>query len=193
MRWAATVWVALAILSPALTHLIWPRLRSRLQHWEPYLRSFAPWLHGVGPAYLALITGAIRARDFGLAAQEPLAWAADLMAGGIWIAATARYLQPAGKWPKPARGVLDEPRWALYRAVGALWVGSRPLGTLIGLVLALAESGLEAIPGPGGWSPAWEALARAASSALIFAITGSFWLTLVTQGITLYLLRGRRL
>lgn len=158
-----------------------------------YLRSFAPWLHGIGPAYLALITGTIFERDFGIARLPLEQWLIGALLCGLWIAVTIRYVHPAGDWPKPARGVLDEPRWALYRAAGRAWVGSQPWGALLGLALALGELGLRTLTGGGGRAAPWEGVARAASSSVLFALTGSFWLTVLTQGALLYALRGRRL
>lgn len=189
----SVVWVALALLAPAAVEILWPALRRRASHWAPYLRSFARWLHGIGPAYLALITGAIGARHFGLAGRPALAWAGDLLFCVGWLVVAARLLRPAGRWPKPTRGVLDEPRWALYRAAGAAWIGSAPPGALIGLGLAAAELALRWGARPGEKAPPWEALARVASSSVLFVLTGNFWLTLVTQGLALFLLRGRRL
>lgn len=184
-------WVALAVLAPAAIQLLWRRLR--VPAWQPYLDSLAPWLYGIGPAYLALITGAVRARHFGLAGRPALVWAAGLVFCSAWLLVSARWLKPAGRWPKPARGVLDEPRWALYRAAAAGWIGSPPLGALLGLGLAAGELGLGWVARPGQKALPWEALARAASSSVLFVLTGNFWLTLVAQGMALFLLRGRRL
>lgn len=203
------VWVALAVAAPAAARLLWPRLQPRLRPWEPYLLSFSPWLHGIGPAYLALIGGAVRARDFGIAGREPLAWAGQALLGALWLAILALLRRPAGEWPRPTRGVLDEPRWALYRAAGLWWLDGQPAGLSIGLLLAAAELGLPWVverirlpaagPGslraavlgpppprrPAGRSFEWETLARAATSTLFFALTGNFWLTLIVQGVAL--------
>lgn len=187
------LWVALALVGPAAVEILWPALRRQASRWAPYLRSFAPWLHGVGPAYLALITGAIGARHFGLTGQPALTWAGGSLFCAGWLVISSRLLRPEGRWPKPARGVLDEPRWALYRAAGAAWIASAPLGVLIGLGLAAAELALRWGAGLGQRPLPWEALARVASSSVLFAVTGNFWLTLVTQGLALFLLRGRRL
>lgn len=192
-RWPTVVWVAVALLSPAAAGWIGPSLRRTLPKWVPYLHSLAPWLHGIGPAYLALITGTISGRYFGLMGQPALAWAGDLLFCALWIVASSVLVQPLGQWPKPARGVLDEPRWSLYRAAGAAWIGNPPMGALIGLALAAAELGVQLAIGRGPRRLAWESLARAASSALVFVVTANFWLTLVTQGLALYQLRGRRL
>lgn len=192
-RWEIALWLALAMPFPAAARRFGPRLWRLVPGWEPYLRSFIPWLHGIGPAYLALITGAISAREFGIAGQPLLGWAGDLLFCASWLAATARFVRAQGDWPKPARGLLDEPRWALYRAAGAAWVGSLPMGALSGLALAVVELGLLTIAQRGGGRPPWESLARAASSTLIFVLTANFWMTLITQGVMLYLLRDRRL
>lgn len=191
MSWELVVWVALAVGTPALAAVVWPRLQARLPGWAPYLRSFAPWLHGIVPAYGALLTAAVSERNFGIAVQPWPVWAGGALACGILLAAYARIVPPPGNWPKPSRGVLDEPRWALYRAAGILGAGNWSFGLLIGLALAAAEAGLRALAQPGRRSYRWETLARAAGSALIFAVTANFWLTLITQAIALYLLRRR--
>lgn len=216
MYWETVLWPAVALLSPALVNLVWPGMRSRLMEGQPavgaahdpsrsantvlaqpgvlvlYLRSFAPWLHGIAPAYLALITGAVYGRDFGIAGRALEQWLGGALVCALWIALTARFVHPAGDWPKPTRGALDEPRWALYRAAGSAWIGSQPWGALIGLGMALGEVGLRTVTRSGNGSAPWEWVARAASSSVLFVLTGSFWLTLVTQGVTLYALRGRR-
>ncbi len=192
MSWELVVWVAVTVGSPALAAAAWPRLQARLQGWEPYLRSFAPWLHGIAPAYAALLTATVSEREFGIAVQPWPVWGAGAVACGIFLAAYASFVHPPGDWPKPARGVLDEPRWALYRAAGILGAGSWSFGLIVGLGLAATEDGLRALAQPGTGRYRWERLARAAGSTLIFTVTANFWLTLISQAIALYLLRRRR-
>ena len=183
------MWVGLAMASPALATKLWPRFRERLGDWVELVERFAPWAHGFGPAYLALFSGAIRAREAGLLGQQALAWVGGTLACALWLGlATVR--RPLGEsWPEPGRGVLDEPRWTLYRAAGSQWLGHPQLGGLVGLALALSEWGL------GGWVQGrveWRTLARLASSTVVFALTRNFWLTALAQaGLLIVLRRGR--
>jgi len=177
------------VASPALATVLWPRLRERLGDWAELVERFAPWAHGFGPAYLALFTGAIQAREAGLLGHAPLAWVGGALASAVWLwIATFRRPDPV-RWPEPNRGVLDEPRWTLYRAAGSQWLGQPQLGGLVGLALALSEWGL------GGRVQGrmdWQTLARLASSSLVFAITRNFWLTALAQaGLLILLRRGR--
>src|SRR3990172_11938881 len=78
MPWEALIWSALAALSPAAAAATWPRWKPRLGTAGEPLERIAPWLHGAGPAYLALIRGAILSRDAGLRGHDLVAW----LAGG---------------------------------------------------------------------------------------------------------------
>src|SRR3972149_11004230 len=80
MPWEALIWSALAALSPAAAAVAWPRWKPRLGIAGETLERIAPWLHGVGPAYLALIRGAILSRDAGLRGADLVAW---LAGGGV--------------------------------------------------------------------------------------------------------------
>jgi hypothetical protein len=172
--------------APVAAALAWPRLSSRLGSWADLVTRFAPWAHGLGPAYLALLRGAIRARDAGLAGFTPLDWAAGILACVIWAWLAASKSPEAASWPEPGRGVLDEPRWTLYRAAGNRWLGQAQAGWLVGLGLGLVEWGLAArLRG----RPDWQTLARVASSAVVFALTRNFWLTVLAQAGWLALLR----
>ncbi len=78
--------------------------------------------------------------------------------------------------------VLDEPRWALYRAAGLIWLGG--WGLLVGFALGVLEWSLRTRP----WlaenrsdSTTWLILVRLAISSLLFALTGNFWLTSFSQ------------
>ena len=183
------MWVGLAVASPALATRLWPRFRERLGDWAELVERFAPWAHGFGPAYLALFTGAIRAREAGLLGHQPLVWVGSTLACAIWLALATAWRPLAGHWPDPARGVLDEPRWTLYLAAGSQWLGQPQIGGLVGLALALSEWGL------GGWVQGrfeWQTLARLASSSVVFALTRNFWLTALAQaGLLILLRRGR--
>ncbi len=204
--------MTLAILSPALVQATWPRAVSLLKLSEltqDIFQRLAPWLWGIAPAYLALITGAIPARFFGLTGHSPLAWFGGAILCGALVGLAGLVRWPDGTWPTPTRGVLDEPRWALYRAAGVLWLSSRPeLGLLMGLGLALLEWAIRFKPWKGPllstlrawrtdevdarWRPGtWETVARLAGSSLIFALTRNFWLTALTQAVLLGAVRRK--
>jgi hypothetical protein len=203
------LWVGLAILSPALATPAWPRIVSFLElpeSTQDLANRLAPWLWGIVPAYLALITGAIPARFFGLTGHSPLAWFGGAIICGALVGVAALVRWPDGTWPKPTRGVLDEPRWALYRAAGVLWITRPEAGLLIGLGLALLEWTICFKPWKrslkktlrswrttkaDSWWPAgsWETMARIAGSSLIFATTRNFWLTALTQTVLLGMVR----
>jgi hypothetical protein len=169
-------------------------------------QRLAPWLWGIVPAYLALITGAIPARFFGLTGHSPLAWFGGAIICGALVGIAVLVHWPDGAWPNPTQGVLDEPRWALYRAAGVLWMPSPEQGLLMGLALGLVEWAIFFKPWKGPlhktlrgwrtdevdtqWSPGtWETVVRVASSSLIFATTRNFWLTALTQAVLLGMVR----
>jgi hypothetical protein len=183
MSWEALIWCGLAVLAPAAAGAAWPRVKPRLGGAAEPLEGLAPWLHGIGPAYLALIRGAILSWDAGLRGHDGVAWLAGGVAGTAILGAIVVLVRrPAAQtpWPDPLRALRDEPRWALYRAAGALWFGSYPLGAAVGLVLAGLEwvftnrSRLSQVR----WDPqAAGELLRLANSTLIFLATRNFWLT----------------
>jgi len=193
MPWEALIWSALAALSPAAAGVAWPRWKPRLGIAGEPLERIAPWLHGVGLAYLALIRGAILSRDAGLRGHDLVAW----LAGGVacaallgCILAVARRRGLGMPWPDPLRGLADEPRWALYRAAGALWFNfsSHALGTGVGLGWAVLEWAVTNRTRLGEIRRHPEAagtLLRLAASTLIFLVTRNFWLTGLSGGILL--------
>jgi hypothetical protein len=206
-QWEVALWVGLAILSPALARSTWPRVVSLLSLSETVqdlAQRLAPWLWGIAPAYLALITGAVPARFFGLTGHSPLAWIGGAIICGALIGLAAVIRWPKGAWPTPTHGVLDEPRWALYRAAGMLWVPRPELGLLIGLGLAILEWTIHFRPWKGPlretlhrsgemdrmWpAGTWETVVRVAGSSLLFTVTRNFWLTALSQGVLLGMLR----
>lgn len=208
-QWEAAFWVGLAILSPALAKPTWPSvvsLFSLSESLQDLAQRLAPWLWGIVPAYLALISGAVPARFFGLTGYSPLAWFGGAIISGALIGLAALIRWPEGGWPTPTRGVLDEPRWALYRAAGVLWIPRPELGLLVGLALTLVEWAICFSPWKGPlketlrtwrtaeidarWPPGmWETLARMASSSLLFATTRNFWLTALSQAVLLGMMR----
>ena len=207
----ALFWVGLAILSPALATPVWPRMVSVLklsESTQDLAQRLAPWLWGFVPAYLALITGAIPARFFGLIGHSPLAWFGGAIICGALVGLAGLVSWTEGSWPTPTRGVLDEPRWALYRAAGVLWMPRPELGLLIGLALGLVEWAICFKPWKGPllktlrmWRTAevdtrwpagtWETVVRVAVSSLIFATTRNFWLTALTQAVLLGMVRRK--
>ena len=189
LQWETVVWVGLAVASPALAARLWPRFRARLGEWAELVERFAPWAHGFGPAYLALFSGALQARQAGLLGHPPLAWVGGTLASVIWLGLVTARRPSAARWPEPTRGVLDEPRWTLYRAAGAQWLGQPQIGWLVGLALGVSEWGLS---GRVRGRVDWLTLARLASSTTVFALTRNFWLTALAQaGLLILLRRGR--
>lgn len=192
MPWEALIWSALAALSPAAAAVVWPRWKPRLGPAAEALEQVAPWLHGVGPAYLALIRGAILSRDAGLRGHDLVAW----LLGGVACAVLLTWVEGRSRsalvWPDPLHALADEPRWALYRAAGALWTNSHALGTGVGLGWAVLEWALIHRARLGTIRRHPEAagpLLRLASSTLIFLVTRNFWLTCLSGGILLAVLR----
>jgi len=184
----AVVWCALGLTAVPLGQWLGPWLRSTLGERAEDILMWAPWLHGLLPMLLAWISGAVPARFLGLLGPPGwLAWLGSaLLAAALWWAASwfvsRQNLQVPGyplDW-----AVLDEPRWALYRAAGWLWAMDRGLGLLIGLGLALLEWALRhrLWRGENRATPATcLSLARIASSTLIFSLTGNLWVTIAFQ------------
>jgi hypothetical protein len=86
--------------------------------------------------------------------------------------------------PSPLVVLREEPRWALYRAAGILWLRSPTLGVALGVLLA----GLDVFLVAGAWRlesrlrpETWAPLLRAGFSATVFFVTRSFWLTAAVQ------------
>lgn len=86
--------------------------------------------------------------------------------------------------PSPIAALQEEPRWALYRAVGILWLSSPILGVALGVGLA----GLDVFLAAGAWRSesrlrpeTWAPLLRAGFSAALFLVSRSFWLTAAVQ------------
>jgi hypothetical protein len=85
----------------------------------------------------------------------------------------------------PADDILhEEPRWAMYRTAGYLWVGSLLPAAGIGVVLAATELALSYLPMRGDGRPPVSLMSqmiRATFSGVIFIATQNFWLTIGTQ------------
>jgi len=198
----AAVWVALSVFAPAAAALAWPRLAGRLGRWAPMVSAAGPWVHGLAPGYLALLSGAVLGRDYGLYGQGWAEWLAGatvfagVLIGGGWLLSRAP-LPPTAVLPAPAEAVRQEVRWGLYRAAGALWTGAAASAVAVGLGLALLEWGLVSRIWAGRpWrnAAAWVAVVRLGLSSMLFLSTGNFWLTVATQiGLLLFAMKqGRR-
>lgn len=99
-----------------------------------------------------------------------------------------------GSVPSPVVALQEEPRWALYRAAGILWLRSPALGVALGVLLA----GFDVFLAAGAWRSesrlrpeTWAPLLRAGFSAALFLVTRSFWITAAVQVAILMLLSVR--
>ncbi len=187
----AIAWSALAVLAPALAPPAARRFKARWPRAYPFLAPLAPWLHGVAIAYLALFLGSIPERDFGLRGFPAVSWAYTLPICALALAAArwaGHYLAPFFEGADPWLRWLDEPRFALYRATGILWLGSAPLGIAAGLALAVAEWAIRAFARQGPRRTPPELPLRALLSAALFLFTRNFWATAGMQLILLLLL-----
>ena len=181
----AALWVGISVSAPAAAAWAWPQLQGPWRARAEALRPLAGWAHAILPAYLALVRGAVLGRDFGLYGPSPARAVAGLLAcaagvGAAWV--VRRWISIPSVSPLAALG--EEPRWALYRAAGMLWLGDALPGVALGLGLAALEVGL----GSRWWRAeerarraSWFPLLRAGISAVLFLVTRSFWLTAATQ------------
>lgn len=183
----AILWTVTALVSPEVFGLAWDRWGDRLDaRWLP-LASFGRWFRSLGIPYLAVITGAVTARDVGLAGQTAPDWLrGGLVCAGVlgiaWVFVGSRRLNLP--YPEPATSAMDEARWALYRGTGSLLADPIWVGPLIGLGVGLVEWGLhhrvwvELAPlKPDVWSE----LGRVCGSTILFLLTRNLWLIVLTQ------------
>lgn len=188
MMWEAAAWSAVGVWAIPVARRLEPRIAPVLGDRAEALQGAGTWLHGLVPPFAALFSGAVPARHLGLFGQG--GWLHWLLGGVPVIALTLGVRAALSRWPVAVPGidsqrvVLDEPRWALYRATGWLWLGDPWLGTLIGLTIAASE-----------WALArriWVEvnrrepvicldLARLGWSSLIFALTFNFYWVLAFQ------------
>jgi hypothetical protein len=181
----AVLWVGISVGGPAAAAWAWAKVRRRIGPGLDFLLPLAPWAHAILPGYLALLTGSVLGRDFGLYGAGPGRIASGLIACGAALAAGAL----ARRWIQtpvisPLAALLEEPRWALYRSAGLLWLPGPVAGVVLGIALAIVETGWrakwwirEARARPEAWFP----VLRAALSAVVFVATRSFWLSTATQ------------
>ena len=143
----------------------------------------SPWLRNLGLPYLALMLGAVAARDMGLRGHSLLDWVFGLLlAGGV--AALGWRLRQAQAWPESTQAALDEVRWALYRALAWGWSGSLVVGLLVGFGVSLIERALmrasetgtlRLVRDDGPW------LVRSLTSGAMFGIAHNLWLNVLAR------------
>jgi hypothetical protein len=143
----------------------------------------SPWLRNLGLPYLALMLGAVAARDMGLRGHSLLDWVFGLLlAGGV--AALGWTLRQAQTWPEATQAALDEVRWALYRALAWGWSGSLVVGLLAGFGVSLVERALmrasetgmlRLVRDDGPW------LVRSLTSAAMFGVAHNLWLNVLAR------------
>lgn len=186
--WPAAAWSGVAVLAPLAGRHLRRALSLRGAAWADVASAMGPWLHGLGPPFFALFSGAVPARYLGLYGSRGwVGWAfSALLLGGLWYGArTALDRRPlrfdAARYDTV---VLDEPRWALYRGAGWLLAGSFHLGALIGLGVALLEWGLtwrSWRPGERTSEASCFMLTRIGTSSVAYSLTGNLWLTALFQ------------
>ncbi len=198
MIWEGLLWAALALAGRPVAQRYWPRLKQRAGEWGPWLAGLAPWADGLLVPYLALISGSILGRDMGLYGQGAGLWLAGALACGLALGVLTLVLRRRHlsiHLNTPLELILDEPRWALYRAAIAQAAASFPAGILGGFLLASLEWCLRRRPWTAkqrGELSLWEPLLRAALSAALFAATRNLWLTAATQAALALLVRRRK-
>jgi hypothetical protein len=189
MTLESILWVAVALAAAPLAGALAAPLKDRWPRIGETLEAAGPWLYGLGPAYLALIRGAVLARPFGLYGRGgAFGWAVEIVMALGLLAAAWIFRGRLGFLSTAAvhdADMLDEPRWALYRAAGILWTGSGSWGLLAGLGLGLLEWATrkrlwrpEARRAPATCLYAF----RLGLSTILFALTGNVWMTAAFQG-----------
>jgi hypothetical protein len=194
----AISWSVVALVGPEILGRLWDRLRDRIDDHLLPPAFFGRWFRSLGIPYLAVITGAVAARDIGLSGQTAADWLrGGLLCAGVlgvaWVIVGPRRLSLSHTGPVAA--ALDEPRWALYRGTGSLLADPVWIGPLLGLGLGLAEWLLQHRP----WverarlkPDAWSELGRVCGSTVLYLLTRNLWLIVLTQA-GLSLIFGGRL
>jgi hypothetical protein len=187
MRWEALFWSLFAIAAPGVLRLLWRRFDPSVPHWAQPIVDGAGWLHGLMLPYLALLTGSVPGGLVGLYAIAPYTWFAGGMACLLGLLAVFAFHRIRPRNTLQMHGALsrwqDEPRWALYRASGAIWLQDITLGAGLGFLL----SGLEWLITGLAQKPRrladrdLEPLHRSGISTILFILTRNFWLTAGTQ------------
>jgi hypothetical protein len=194
MRWEALLWSVLAITTPAAVQLLWRRRKLDLPTWAQPLIQGASWIHALILPYLALVLGSIPGGLVGLYGTNPLQWfAGGLACLSALLAVFITHRRRSSDEIRPRSAMerwKDEPRWALYRATGGIWLQDLALGAGLGLILSVLEWLLTAITHSSGniSDQDREPLYRSAVSTALFILTQNFWLTAGTQLIFFLLL-----
>jgi hypothetical protein len=193
----AILWTATALVGPEIFGLAWDHWSDRIDERFLPLASLGRWLRSLGIPYLAVITGAVAARDVGLSGQTDADWLrGGLVCAGVlgiaWVVVGSRRLALAYSEPVPA--AMDEPRWALYRGTGSLLANPIWAGPLIGLGFGLVEWALQ----HRLWAErtqlrpdVWSSLGRVCGSTVLFFLTRDLWLIVLTQAGLSLILGGR--
>lgn len=183
----ALLWSLLLIIGPFLALRAWPSLRMRFNRTPVDFESLAPWIHGLGIPYLALIIGSVSSRRMGIDGISAQAWVSGAIACALGLGAANVALGRMTVRPDPEQKfsaiLLEETRWAFYRSAASLWLPF-PLSIILGLGLALLEWGITHIAAHGGRQPSQAQMKvwiRAGLSSLLFFATGNVWLTAGTQ------------
>lgn len=184
----ALLWSAIAVLATTLRWVSAAERRLRLGRWTEWLEAFAPWIHGLGPTFLAAFTGALAPASIGLIVPNVLTgWILPCVGLIVLLAGCSAWLKQNPLKRPPLRFdhvVLDEPRWALYRATGGLLLAHDGLGLILGLGLGLLEWTLRHRtwrPESRGETRVCLDLARVATSTIAFALSRNLWLTIAFQ------------
>ncbi|OGO46646.1 MAG: hypothetical protein A2Z30_03000 [Chloroflexi bacterium RBG_16_64_43] len=174
---------ALAISWPVFELAAARLIRANLRQFAEWATRVSPWLRDLGLPYLALMLGAVAARDMGLRGHTLLDWVFGvLLAGGA--AALGWKLRQAQSWPESTRAALDEVRWALYRALAWGWSGSLVVGLLAGFGVSLIERALMRVSETGRLPLVredWPWLVRALTSAAMFGVAHNLWLNVFSR------------
>jgi hypothetical protein len=173
----------LAVTWPVFESAASRLLAGRIGGRAPWAARLSVGVRSLGLPYLALMVGAVAARDMGLHGFSLLESALGLLVT-LGVAALGWRMHPAQEWPNAAHSALDEVRWALYRALGWGWSGSLLLGLLTGLVGALIERALDRVsksgslrvlPEDGRW------LLRVIGSTALFGVAHNLWFNLLSH------------
>jgi hypothetical protein len=183
----ALIWTGIALAAPLVVDRAWDWLSSRLGHWSQPVADAGRWVYHLGIPYIALITGAVAARDMGVTGMTGVEWLrGGIVCAGVigvaWIALGLRRVELSyAGWGQAA---MDEPRWALYRGAASLWADPLWAGPLLGLGVGLLEWILWLQPWAQRARPApaeWTNLVRVCGSTLLFLLTRNLWLIVLTQ------------
>jgi hypothetical protein len=183
----AVIWTTIALAAPPITGLAMQRWGIHpTERLQPVV-SLGERFRSLGIPYLALITGAITARDAGLSGQTWAEWLRGALECAavlaiVWIAVELRRWAPS--FPDPGPTVMDESRWALYRATGSLLADPGWPGPLIGLGVGVIEWAVVHrlwVQRDQMGAESWSSLVRLCASTILFLLTRNLWLIVLTQ------------